>query len=260
MSMLRWSLLAFLMIDAYTCHWNHEETFRFQGVRAGRGGSSVVAAAARLGVLLGMEVVVRTPLRLYGGSRKNNLKLRKKRHQYSLRAAYTNGVEKVIKRQRKIENHLLREARKSVLAVKDGGSAVQTNSSALVLLAPPPAKFGITDELIAQQEIVPTDIYHFPGFPSIAKARRKKARGRLTPFQKKEAIRLRKMIARFEATGADYEKVKASGSGIGAALLIGNTCDGCRLAINAVEMERIKSLDSEEVLRCEECRRILVRI
>ena len=57
-----------------------------------------------------------------------------------------------------------------------------------------------------------------------------------------------------------YEKVKASGSGIGAALLIGNTCDGCRLAINAVEMERLKSLDSEEVLRCEECRRILVRI
>jgi len=57
-----------------------------------------------------------------------------------------------------------------------------------------------------------------------------------------------------------YEKVKVSGSGIGAALLIGNTCDGCRLAINAVEMERIKSLDSEEVLRCEECRRILVRI
>jgi predicted nucleic acid-binding Zn-ribbon protein len=57
-----------------------------------------------------------------------------------------------------------------------------------------------------------------------------------------------------------YEKVKASGGGIGAALLIGNTCDGCRLAINAVEMDRIKSLDSEEVLRCEECRRILVRI
>ena len=57
-----------------------------------------------------------------------------------------------------------------------------------------------------------------------------------------------------------YEKVKGSGGGVGAALLIGNTCDGCRLAINAVEMERIKSLDSEEVLRCEECRRILVRI
>ena len=57
-----------------------------------------------------------------------------------------------------------------------------------------------------------------------------------------------------------YEKVKSNGGGVGAALLIGNTCDGCRLAINAVEIERIKSLDSEEVLRCEECRRILVRI
>ena len=57
-----------------------------------------------------------------------------------------------------------------------------------------------------------------------------------------------------------YEKVRASGGGVGAALLIGNTCDGCRLAINAVEMDRIKSLDAEEVLRCEECRRILVRV
>jgi len=57
-----------------------------------------------------------------------------------------------------------------------------------------------------------------------------------------------------------YEKVRANSGGVGAALLIGNTCDGCRLAINAVEMERIKSLASDEVLRCEECRRILVRI
>ena len=57
-----------------------------------------------------------------------------------------------------------------------------------------------------------------------------------------------------------YEMVRANSGGVGAALLIGNTCDGCRLAINAVEMERIKSLESDEVLRCEECRRILVRI
>ncbi len=57
-----------------------------------------------------------------------------------------------------------------------------------------------------------------------------------------------------------YEKIKSNGGGIGAALLIGSTCDGCRLVINAVEMERIKSLEADEVLRCEECRRILVRI
>ena len=57
-----------------------------------------------------------------------------------------------------------------------------------------------------------------------------------------------------------YEKVRGSADGIGAALLIGNKCDGCHLVINAVELERIKTLAADEVLRCEECRRILVRI
>ena len=56
-----------------------------------------------------------------------------------------------------------------------------------------------------------------------------------------------------------YEKIRSS-SGIGAASLIGNKCNGCNLAINAVEMQRIKTLPADEVLRCEECRRILVRI
>ncbi|NBQ35869.1 MAG: hypothetical protein EBU16_05110 [Actinobacteria bacterium] len=56
-----------------------------------------------------------------------------------------------------------------------------------------------------------------------------------------------------------YEKIRSS-SGVAAAALIGNKCNGCNLAINVVEMERIKSLAKDEVLRCEECRRILVRI
>jgi hypothetical protein len=57
-----------------------------------------------------------------------------------------------------------------------------------------------------------------------------------------------------------YDKVRASAHGVGAALLVGNKCDGCHLAINAIELERIKGLASDEVIRCEECRRILVRI
>ena len=57
-----------------------------------------------------------------------------------------------------------------------------------------------------------------------------------------------------------YEKIRANGGGVGAAALVGNKCNGCNLAINAVEMERIKSLSKDELLRCEECRRILVRI
>ena len=69
------------------------------------------------------------------------------------------------------------------------------------------------------------------------------------------------LVPQIETTLYDlYEKVRSSANGIGAALLIGNKCDGCHLEINAIERERIKGLDAEEVLRCEECRRILVRI
>jgi predicted nucleic acid-binding Zn-ribbon protein len=57
-----------------------------------------------------------------------------------------------------------------------------------------------------------------------------------------------------------YEKIRGNAGGVGAAALVGNKCNGCNLAINAVEMERIKSLAKDELLRCEECRRILVRI
>lgn len=57
-----------------------------------------------------------------------------------------------------------------------------------------------------------------------------------------------------------YEKIRASGGGVGAAALVGDKCNGCNLAINAVEMGRIKTLSKDELLRCEECRRILVRI
>jgi len=57
-----------------------------------------------------------------------------------------------------------------------------------------------------------------------------------------------------------YEKIRTASGGVAAAALVGNKCNGCNLAINAVEMERIKSLAKDELLRCEECRRILVRI
>jgi uncharacterized protein len=57
-----------------------------------------------------------------------------------------------------------------------------------------------------------------------------------------------------------YSKIKESNGGIGAARLKDGKCDGCHLAINTVELGRIKSLADDEVVRCEECRRILVRI
>ncbi len=55
-----------------------------------------------------------------------------------------------------------------------------------------------------------------------------------------------------------YEKIR-SNSGTGAAAMRDGRCDGCHLAINSVEISRIKTLSSDEVVRCEECRCILVR-
>lgn len=55
-----------------------------------------------------------------------------------------------------------------------------------------------------------------------------------------------------------YEKIRSS-TGTGAAALREGRCDGCHLAINSVELGRMKTLASDEVVRCEECRCILVR-
>lgn len=57
-----------------------------------------------------------------------------------------------------------------------------------------------------------------------------------------------------------YEKIRSSADGVGAARLIGDSCDGCHLKLNAAEIERVKSLSDDEVIRCEECRRILIRV
>jgi predicted nucleic acid-binding Zn-ribbon protein len=56
-----------------------------------------------------------------------------------------------------------------------------------------------------------------------------------------------------------YEKIRGQQAGIGAAELKQRRCTGCRLELNNVEISRLRSAEEDEVLRCEECRRILVR-
>jgi uncharacterized protein len=56
-----------------------------------------------------------------------------------------------------------------------------------------------------------------------------------------------------------YEKIRAQQGGVGAAELRQGRCGGCRLELNNVEINRLRDADPDEVLRCEECRRILVR-
>jgi predicted nucleic acid-binding Zn-ribbon protein len=55
-----------------------------------------------------------------------------------------------------------------------------------------------------------------------------------------------------------YDQVRARQGGIGAAALVGNTCQGCRVSISPVELAAIRKLPPEEIKRCENCRRILV--
>jgi uncharacterized protein len=66
-----------------------------------------------------------------------------------------------------------------------------------------------------------------------------------------------------EEVGADlvalYEKIRAANGGTGAAALRQRRCGGCQLELNPVEIQRIRSAPEDELVRCEECRRILVR-
>lgn len=56
-----------------------------------------------------------------------------------------------------------------------------------------------------------------------------------------------------------YDRVREAGGGIGAAMLRHGRCEGCRLELSGGERARVKSAAPDEVVRCEECRRILVR-
>ena len=66
-----------------------------------------------------------------------------------------------------------------------------------------------------------------------------------------------------DEVGADlvalYEKIRVANGGTGAAALRQRRCGGCQLELNPVEIQRLRVAPEDEVLRCEECRRILVR-
>jgi predicted nucleic acid-binding Zn-ribbon protein len=56
-----------------------------------------------------------------------------------------------------------------------------------------------------------------------------------------------------------YERVREQTGGFGAAALRGNRCEGCRLELSGSELGVLRSAADDEVVRHEECRRILVR-
>ncbi|WP_426592319.1 zinc ribbon domain-containing protein [Cellulomonas sp. McL0617] len=78
-----------------------------------------------------------------------------------------------------------------------------------------------------------------------------------------DAVRSERAVA---ADGLDaalvalYEKLRAQLGGRGAGALRGARCESCRLELNPLDVEAIRKAPEDQVVRCEECGRILVRL
>ena len=55
-----------------------------------------------------------------------------------------------------------------------------------------------------------------------------------------------------------YDKIRLE-SGLGAALFRSGRCGGCRIELYGADLGRVKAAAPDDVVRCEECRRIMVR-
>jgi predicted nucleic acid-binding Zn-ribbon protein len=62
-----------------------------------------------------------------------------------------------------------------------------------------------------------------------------------------------------EATLRLYEQIRTANRGVGAARLVGMNCQACHLSLPATEVDRIRHLPADALVRCEHCGAILVR-
>ena len=102
------------------------------------------------------------------------------------------------------------------------------------------------DELLAKQEAAAVELEHGLGSldeqaAQLAVERAKRAEG-LDP----ELVAL-------------YDRLRGQLSGLGVAALRGRRCEGCRLELNPSDVAHLNAAPPEQVVRCEECGRILVR-
>lgn len=56
-----------------------------------------------------------------------------------------------------------------------------------------------------------------------------------------------------------YEKLREQQGGVGAARLYQRKCEGCHIELNITELNEVRAAAADTVVRCENCRRILVR-
>jgi predicted nucleic acid-binding Zn-ribbon protein len=56
-----------------------------------------------------------------------------------------------------------------------------------------------------------------------------------------------------------YERAREHSGGVGAAMLRQRRCEGCHIELSGSELAAVRSAAADEVVRCDNCRRILVR-
>ena len=56
-----------------------------------------------------------------------------------------------------------------------------------------------------------------------------------------------------------YERAREHGGGVGAAMLRQRRCEGCHIELSGTELSAVRAAAPDEVVRCDNCRRILVR-
>ena len=63
-----------------------------------------------------------------------------------------------------------------------------------------------------------------------------------------------------DALVARYERARAQHGGVGVGALRHGQCEGCRLSLTPADLARVRAAPPEELLFCEECGRLLVRV
>jgi predicted nucleic acid-binding Zn-ribbon protein len=115
------------------------------------------------------------------------------------------------------------------------------------------------EELIGRQRLLAGERAELSGKREDVGNRRDAALAEITA-QADEVSRRRSSIA--DGLPGDllalYDRLRAQHT-VGAAALRRGRCEGCHLSLGTVDLARIRAAAPDEVLRCEECRRILVR-
>lgn len=105
-----------------------------------------------------------------------------------------------------------------------------------------------------------------------------RARDEMLEKQQRAARQLEEALAELDAQAAElaverekravgldaglvalYDRLRGQLGGLGVAALRGRRCEGCRLELNPSDVAQLNAAAPEQVVRCEECGRILVR-